>query len=65
VVKATKGQELLETPWSTSLNLRSPILNAPMGGVAGGRLSAAISGAGGLGMIGAGTAGSVELIVRE
>jgi nitronate monooxygenase len=36
-----------------------------MGGVAGGRLAAAVSGAGGLGMIGAGTAGSVELIERE
>jgi len=56
---------LLATPWSSSLNLRSPILNAPMGGIAGGRLAAAVSGAGGLGMIGAGTAGSVELIERE
>ena len=36
-----------------------------MGGVAGGRLASAISGAGGLGMIGIGTAGSVELIERE
>jgi len=36
-----------------------------MGGAAGGRLAAAVSGAGGLGMIGVGTAGSVELIERE
>ncbi len=56
---------MLVTPWSSTLNLRSPILNAPMGGVAGGRLAAAVSRAGGLGMIGVGTAGSVELIERE
>jgi nitronate monooxygenase len=56
---------MLATPWSSSLNLRTPIINAPMGGVAGGRLAAAISGAGGLGMIGVGTAGSVGLIERE
>jgi nitronate monooxygenase len=56
---------MLTTPWSSSLNLRTPIINATMGGVAGGKLAAAISGAGGLGMIGAGTAGSVELIERE
>ena len=56
---------MLVTPWTSSLNLRSPIINAPMGGVAGGRLAAAVSGAGGLGMIGIGTAGSVELIERE
>ncbi len=36
-----------------------------MGGVAGGRLAAAVSDAGGLGMIGAGSTGSVELIERE
>ena len=55
----------LETPWSRAFGLEAPILNAPMGGVAGGALAAAVSRAGGLGMIGIGTAGSVELIVQE
>jgi nitronate monooxygenase len=36
-----------------------------MGGVAGGKMAAAVSGAGGLGMIGVGSAGSVSLIERE
>jgi len=36
-----------------------------MGGVAGGALAAAVSGAGGLGMIGVGSAGSADLMGRE
>ena len=55
----------LATPWSDHLGLRAPVLNAPMGGVAGGKLAAAVSVAGGLGMIGVGSTGSVELIERE
>lgn len=47
------------------MGLRAPILNAPMGGVAGGLLAAAVSAAGGLGMIGVGSAGSVVLLERE
>jgi len=42
-----------------------PILNAPMGGAAGGRLAAAVSSAGGLGMIGVGSGGSIALLERE
>jgi nitronate monooxygenase len=49
---------MLSTPWSRSLGLRVPIVNAPMGGVAGGRLAAAVTAAGGLGMVGMGSAGS-------
>jgi nitronate monooxygenase len=37
-----------------------PIVNAPMGGVAGGRLAAAVTAAGGLGMVGMGSDGSRE-----
>jgi nitronate monooxygenase len=55
----------LSTPWSRTMGLTAPILNAPMGGVAGGRLAAAVSAAGGLGMIGVGSAGSVALLERE
>jgi nitronate monooxygenase len=50
----------LSTEWSRAMGLRAPIVNAPMGGVAGGALAAAVSRAGGLGMIGVGSAGSAE-----
>jgi len=55
----------LATAWSETAGLRAPILNAPMGGVAGGKLAAAVSGAGGLGMIGVGSAGSPKTIETE
>lgn len=35
----------LATAWSETAGLRAPIVNAPMGGVAGGKLAAAVSGA--------------------
>ncbi len=47
------------------MDLRVPIVNAPMGGVAGGALAGAVSVAGGLGMIGVGSAGSVAGLERE
>jgi nitronate monooxygenase len=47
------------------MGLRVPIVNAPMGGVAGGRLAAGVSAAGGLGMVGMGTAGSVASLHTE
>ena len=49
----------------TYFDIRYPIVCAPMGGVAGGRLAAAVSKAGGLGMIGMGSAGSSEALQRE
>ncbi|MEV0295488.1 nitronate monooxygenase [Nocardia sp. NPDC050710] len=55
----------LATEWSRALNLRVPVVNAPMGGVAGGRLAAAVTSAGGLGMIGMGSAGSVAALCTE
>ena len=57
--------ERLTTPWSGQMGLDAPILNAPMGGAAGGRLATAVSAAGGLGMIGVGSEGSRELIEQE
>ncbi|NUS93730.1 MAG: nitronate monooxygenase [Nocardia sp.] len=54
-----------ETAWSERMGLSVPIVNAPMGGVAGGRLAAAVSAAGGLGMIGMGSSGSVAALERE
>src|SRR6202167_5891610 len=47
---------MLSTPWSRAMGLQAPIVNAPMGGVAGGRLAAAVTAAGGLGKGGMGTA---------
>ncbi len=59
------GVVMLSTAWSTAMGLRVPIVNAPMGGVAGGRLAAAVSAAGGLGMVGMGTAGSTSSLHAE
>lgn len=42
-----------------------PIVNAPMGGVAGGRLAGAVSAAGGLGMIGMGSTASAAKLTAE
>ncbi|MDZ4267280.1 MAG: nitronate monooxygenase [Mycobacterium sp.] len=47
------------------MGLEAPIVNAPMGGVAGGALAAAVSRAGGLGMVGMGSAGSPERLEAE
>ena len=49
---------LLQTELTQRLQLRYPILSAPMGAVAGGRLAAAVSRAGGLGLIGPGYFGA-------
>jgi nitronate monooxygenase len=56
---------MLSTPWSLGMGLRVPIVNAPMGGVAGGKLAAGVSAAGGLGMVGMGTAGSTSALHAE
>lgn len=47
------------------MGLKFPVLNAPMGGAAGGRLAAAVSRAGGLGMIGMGSAATPDLLRHE
>jgi nitronate monooxygenase len=65
VARKDEAMDPLSTPWSRAMGLRAPILNAPMGGVAGGRLAAAVSTAGGLGMIGVGSAGSIGLVEHE
>lgn len=53
------------TDWSRDVGIAVPIVNAPMGGVAGGRLAAAVSRAGGLGMIGMGSAATPDALRRE
>jgi nitronate monooxygenase len=45
---------LTQTPFTRLLSLRHPIALAPMGGFAGGALAAAVSNAGGLGLVGGG-----------
>ncbi|MEV6065443.1 nitronate monooxygenase [Nocardia sp. NPDC052001] len=55
----------LSTAWSRAIGLRLPVVNAPMGGVAGGRFAAAVTRAGGLGMIGMGGAGSPAALAAE
>ncbi|KAA0077456.1 nitronate monooxygenase [Mycolicibacterium sp. P9-64] len=47
------------------MGIAVPIVNAPMGGAAGGLLAAAVSRAGGLGMIGMGSSASAEVLRRE
>lgn len=54
----------MHTPLTSLLQIQHPILLAPMGSVSGGALAAAVSGAGGLGMIGAGY-GDADWLRRE
>src|SRR5690606_36869895 len=54
----------IRTPLTDLLDIRHPILLAPMGDTAGGRLAAAVSAAGGLGMLGGGYA-RVDWLERE
>ena len=53
------------TAWSTTMKLDVPIANAPMGGVAGGALAGAVSRAGGLGMIGMGSAATTSKLREQ
>ncbi|OBK11578.1 2-nitropropane dioxygenase [Mycolicibacterium fortuitum] len=55
----------LATTWSRSIGIEVPIVNAPMGGAAGGRLAAAVSAAGGLGMIGMGSSATADQLTAE
>lgn len=56
---------MLRTALTDRLSLEAPIVGAPMAGVAGGALAAAVSEGGGLGMIGVGSADPAELIRTE
>jgi len=51
--------------WSRALGLSVPIVCAPMGGVAGGSLAAAVSAAGALGMIGMGSSGASDRLEEQ
>ena len=54
----------LSTPLTSLLGIEFPIVSAPMDAVAGGELAAAVSAAGGLGMIGGGY-GDAEWLTRQ
>lgn len=56
---------MLRTALTEMLSLRLPIVGAPMASVGHGRLARAVSSAGGLGMIGVGSADRAELVERE
>ena len=45
---------MIRTPFTQSFDLQHAVVLGPMGGVAGGRLAAAVSNAGGLGLVGGG-----------
>nr|WP_232077792.1 nitronate monooxygenase [Mycolicibacterium aichiense] len=55
----------MSTDWSRAIGVDLPIVNAPMGGAAGGALAAAVSTAGGLGMIGMGSSATAEKLAVE
>jgi nitronate monooxygenase len=56
---------MLRTPATDLLGIDIPVLGAPMAGVAGGRLAAAVSAGGGLGMIGVSSSDSPQMILAE
>jgi nitronate monooxygenase len=56
---------MLRTPVTDMLEIAVPIIGAPMAGVSGGRLAAAVSAGGGLGMIGVGNTTTPEAIRTE
>lgn len=56
---------MLSTPLLRDFGFEVPIIGAPMSPMAGGRLAAAISNAGGLGMLGVGAAQSVEALEHD
>ena len=55
---------VIETALTRLLGIEHPILLAPMGSAAGGRLAAAVTNAGGLGLVGSGYA-NAETIRKE
>jgi nitronate monooxygenase len=52
---------IIETALTRLLGIEHPILLAPMGSAAGGRLAAAVTNAGGLGLVGSGYANSATV----
>src|SRR5262249_46998046 len=64
VVRKQASPLLMKTPLTDLLQTEHPVLLAPMGNVSGGALAAAVSAAGGLGLVGGGY-GDPEWLERE
>lgn len=56
---------MISSPLTRWFDLSTPIIGAPMAGVAGGELARAVSAGGGLGMIGAGNATTAEFLTAQ
>ncbi|MCW2579236.1 MAG: putative 2-nitropropane dioxygenase [Blastococcus sp.] len=56
---------MIKTSLTRWFDLTTPVIGAPMAGVAGGALARAVSQAGGLGMIGVSGASTAEFVARE
>ena len=56
---------MIKTPLTRWFDLDTPIIGAPMAGVAGGELARAVSRAGGMGMIGIGGAHSADFVTEQ
>jgi nitronate monooxygenase len=56
---------VIRTPLTRWFDLSTPIIGAPMAGVSGGELARAVSGAGGLGMIGVSGAHSADFVAEQ
>lgn len=56
---------MLRTALTDRFSIEAPIIGAPMAGVAGGELAAAVSAGGGLGMIGVGSSATSDFILAE
>src|SRR6266496_2612864 len=58
-------EKIMRTPLTARFDLAVPVVGAPMAGAAGGRLAAAISASGALGMVGAGGAATTAWIAEQ
>src|SRR5690606_7933143 len=62
---AAGDDERMRTWLTEILEIEHPVISAPMAGVAGGELAAAVSAAGALGMVGVGVGASAEAARRD
>jgi nitronate monooxygenase len=56
---------MIRTPLNPLLHISTPVIGAPMAGVAGGEMARAVSAAGGIGMIGTSGATSLEFLAEQ
>jgi nitronate monooxygenase len=56
---------MIRTPLNLLLHISTPVIGAPMAGVAGGEMARAVSAAGGIGMIGTSGATSLEFLAEQ